>query len=80
MRLSASYCIGLPRLPTLPQTLSPLISGLLLFLRSSFAPWAATRLPPGPESDELLRRTRLAERELAAGETAAAAALVGGGL
>ncbi|KAG2436983.1 hypothetical protein HYH02_011415 [Chlamydomonas schloesseri] len=68
------------RVASQPKTLSSLISGLLLFLRSSFAPWAATRLPPGPESDELLRRTRLAEKELAAGESAAAAALVGGGL
>ncbi|KXZ45420.1 hypothetical protein GPECTOR_55g326 [Gonium pectorale] len=58
------------------ETMSPLISGLLLFLRSSFAPWLATRPETGPEIDELLRRTRLAEKELAAGATAAAAVLV----
>lgn len=58
------------------QTLSELISGLLIFLRTSFAPWAATKLPTGRDSDELLRRTRLAERELAAGASAAAAVVI----
>ncbi|EFJ47843.1 hypothetical protein VOLCADRAFT_91452 [Volvox carteri f. nagariensis] len=65
------------RPPSSPcSTLSPLISGLLLFLRSSFAPWVAIKLPPGPESDELLRRTRVAEKELAAGEGRAAAVVI----
>ncbi|GLC58960.1 hypothetical protein PLESTB_001421700 [Pleodorina starrii] len=64
------------RVASQPKTLSVLISGLLLFLRSSFAPWVATKLPPGPDSDELLRRTRTAEKELAAGASAAAAVLI----
>lgn len=60
-----------PRAPL--QTMAALTSGLLLFLRTSFAPWLVTKTEPGPASDELLRRTRIAEKELAAGASAAAA-------
>ncbi|GLI60135.1 hypothetical protein VaNZ11_002206 [Volvox africanus] len=64
------------RVAAQPKTLSGLISGLLLFLRTCFGPWVATKLPPGPESDELLKRTRVAEKELAAGAATAAAVLI----